>query len=71
MFYVDNVGIRPLCIKLLQMIGYDKYFEINKTLPFKVSDKKVLKKYTKLWEKISSLMNKESDSEPVYGDKKE
>ena len=30
--------------------------------------KKLLKKYTEIWEKISSLMNKEYDSEPVYGD---
>ena len=35
---------------------------------FKVNDKKPLKKYTKIWEKISSLMNKESNNEPVYGD---
>ena len=31
--------------------------------------KKLLKKYTKIWrKKISSLINKEFDSEPVYGD---
>ena len=30
-----------------------------------VTDKKLLKIYTKIWEKISNLMN----SEPVYGDK--
>ena len=35
----------------------------------KVTDKKLLKKYTKIWEKVSSLMNIEFDSEPVYGDK--
>ena len=29
---------------------------------------KLLKKYTKIWERVSSLINIESDSEPVYGD---
>ena len=36
---------------------------------FKVIDKKLLKKYAKIWEKISSLMNMEFDSESVYGDR--
>ena len=54
------------------MIGYAKYFENNNNnnnkMSFKVIDKRLLKKYTKIWEKISSLMNKEFDSELVYGD---
>ena len=29
--------------------------------------KKLLKKYIKIWEKISSLIDKNFDSEPVYG----
>ena len=66
--YNDNDDIRPLCIKLPQMIGYAKYFDSNKTISFNVIDKKLLKKHTKIWEKISSLMNIEFDSEPVYGD---
>ena len=28
-----------------------------------------MRKYTKKWGKVSSLMNKEVDTEPVYGDK--
>ena len=35
--YNDDV-IRPLCIKLPQMIGYVKYFESNKTISFKLSN---------------------------------
>ena len=35
---------------------------------FKIIDKKAVKKYTKLWEIINSLIGKEFDSEPVYGD---
>ena len=66
--YNDDDLIRPSCIKLSQMIRYVKCFDSNKTMSFKVTDKKLLKKYTKTWEKVSSLMKKESDSEPVYGD---
>ena len=45
------------------MIGYVKYFDSNKKMI-----KKLFKKYIKIWGKFSSLMNKEVDSEPVYGD---
>ena len=38
-------------------------------MPFKVIDNKLLKKYSKIWETVSSLMNVKFDSEPVYGDK--
>ena len=50
------------------MIGQGKYFDGNKTMSFKVSDKKLLKKYTKRRKKFSSSIGKECDSEPVYGD---
>ena len=66
--YNDNDDIRRSCIKLPQMIRYAKYFDSNKTMSFKVSDKKLLKRYTKIWEKISSLIGKEFDGKPVYGD---
>ena len=49
------------------MIGYAKYFDSNKTKSFKAIDKKLLKKYNKIWEKISSLLHIEFDNEPVYG----
>ena len=66
--YNDDGVIRPLCIKLPQMIGYVKCFDSNKTISFKATNKKLLKQYTKIWEKVSSLTNIKSDSEPVYGD---
>ena len=50
------------------MVGYAKHFDSNKTMSFRVSDNKLLKKYTKIWEKVSNLMNIKFDSEPVYGD---
>ena len=31
------------------MIGYAKHFESNKTMLFKISDNKLLKKYIEIW----------------------
>ena len=50
------------------MIGYVKYFDSNKTMSLKVGDNKLLRKYNKIWEKISNLLNIEFDSEHIYGD---
>ena len=50
------------------MIGYVKHFNSNKTMSFKVSDNKLLKKCNKIWEKVGNLLSIEFDSEPVYGD---
>ena len=44
------------------MIGYVKHFDSNKTTSFKATDKKLLKKFTKIWERVSSLMNIKLDS---------
>ena len=62
--YNDKDDIRPLCIKIIRMIGYAKYFaysnigyakyvESNKTMYFKVTDKKLLKKYIKILKKFA------------------
>ena len=66
--YNDGDVFRPLCIILPQMIDYVKHVDSNKTMSFKVSDNKQLKKYNKIWEKVGNLLNVEFDSEPVYGD---
>ena len=50
------------------MIGYVTHFDSNKTMCFKISDEKLLKKYTKIWERVSNLMKIEFDSEPVFVD---
>ena len=42
-YYYYYYFIRPLCIKLPQMIGYVKYFHSSKTMSFKITDKKLLK----------------------------
>ena len=41
--YNDSDIIRPLCIRLPQMIGFVKCFESNKTMSFKINDNKLLK----------------------------
>ena len=46
--YNDNDVIRPLCIKLPQMIGYVRKFEGNSIMSFKISDKQLLKKYNQI-----------------------
>ena len=65
--YNDDDAISTLFIKLPQMIGYVKHFDSNKAISFKVIDNKLLTKYNKILEKVSSLMNTKFDSEPVYG----
>ena len=47
--YNDDDVIRPLLIKLPQMIGCVKCFESNKTISFRVSDNKLLKKCIKIF----------------------
>ena len=66
--YNDDDVIRPLCILLSQMIGYVKHFDSIKTMSFKVSDNNPLKKYNKIWERVSNLLTIEFDSESFYGD---
>ena len=65
----DDDVIRPLCIRLHQMIGYANYFKDTKKMSFSASDNKLLKKGNKILEKVSNLMTTKSDSEPVYSDK--
>ena len=60
--------IRPLLLKLPQMIDYLKKFDDSMTMPFRVGDSKLFKKYCKIWRTIKSFLGIEFDSEPVYGD---
>ena len=66
--YNDNNEIKPICIRLPQMTGYAKHFDDNKTISFKVTDKQLLKKYNKIWEKVEELLNVKFESKPVSGD---
>ena len=54
--YTDK-NISPLNIRLPQLTGYVKFFsDENKLINFLVIDKKLLKKYDKVWGKIKSLL---------------
>ena len=50
------------------MLDYVKCFDSTKAMSFKVNNNNLLKKYTKTWKEMSSLMDTEFDSEPVYSD---
>ena len=54
--YNDNDRIRPLCRRLPQMTGYVRKFNENATMSFIIKDKKLLKKYSKIWETNEGLM---------------
>ena len=45
-----------------------KKFELNSTMPFKIIDKQLLKKYNQIWKKVEKLLKIEFNSKPVYGD---
>ena len=67
-FIDEDHVIRPLLLKLPQMIGYLKEFDHSMTMPSRVDDSKLFKKYCKIWKTIKPLLGIEFDSEPVYGD---
>ena len=66
--YNDNDNIKPLCIRLPQMTGYARKFDENATMSFIIKDKRLLKKYAKIWEAIEGLMKINFESKPVHGD---
>ena len=69
--YIASEGNnKSLCIKLPQLSRYAKYFDKDKKcINFMVNDKKLLKKHNKILDKVSNLLKKEFDCEPVYNDK--
>ena len=50
------------------MTGYDRKPNGNTTMPYKISDKQLLKKYNIIQKRVETLLKIEFDSEPVYGD---
>ena len=48
--------------------NFPKYLNMLNAFDSNKVDNKLLKRYTKIWERDSSLMNIEFDSEPVYND---
>ena len=50
------------------MTGYTRKFDQNATMSFIAKNKRLLKKYNKIWETIEKLMKINFESKPVYGD---
>ena len=66
--YNDNDFIRPLRVKLPQMIDYVKKLGFNLPMSFNISHKELLKKYDQIWKRTEKLLKIKFDSKPVYGD---
>ena len=68
--YNDNDVIRPLCVTLPQMTGYAKKINGHLTMSFIANNKKLVKNYNKIWEKVKNLMRIDFESELVYSNDK-
>ena len=64
--YKDAKKLRPLCIFLLKMTAYRKYFDETKFMSFLIKDDELTEKYNEILEKVTDGLKKELDSEPVY-----
>ena len=67
--YNDNTII-PLQLFLPKMTGYLNIFkDATRKMSFLSDNNEFLERYTAIWEKISHLVNKKFDSNPVYNNK--
>ena len=48
---------------------FQRNFESNKTISFKINDNKLLREYTQIQQKDKILLNIEFESEPTHGNK--
>ena len=65
--YQKGEIVKPLCIILLQMNGYIKYFENGgKNMSFMIKDDKVWDKYDKICNVIKDKLGIKFHSKPVY-----
>ena len=65
--YQEDEIVKPLCIILLQMSGYIKYFENGgRNMSFMIKDGNILDKYNKIWDKIKETLSIKFHSKPVY-----
>ena len=55
--YLNNDVIKPLCVILLQMNGYIKYFDVGgKNMSFVTDDEKVYEKYDEISNVVKNLL---------------
>ena len=68
--YKEGEIVKPLCIILLQMTGYIKYFKNGgKNMSLAIKDDDVLDKYNETWDKIKEALSIKFHSMPVYNEK--
>ena len=68
--YLNNDVIRPLCVILLQMNGYIKYFDDGgKNMPFVTDDEKVYEKYNEIWNVVKGLLKLKFAASAIRNDK--
>ena len=66
----NNSTIIPLQLFLAKITGCLNIFEDGtKKMSFFTDNNEFLERYTKIWEKISDLIDKKFDSDPVYNNK--
>ena len=67
--YNDNT-MSPVQLLLPKMTGYLNIFKDDvRKMSFFTDNNEVLERYTAIWEKISDLVNKKFDSDPIYNNK--
>ena len=68
--YQEDKIVNPLCIILLQMNGYIKYFENGrKNTSFLIKNSEVWEKYEEIWNVIKNKLNIKFHSQPIYESK--
>ena len=66
----ENDVIQPLCVILLQMNGYIKYFDDGgKNMLFVTDDEEVYEKYNEIWKVVRKLLKVKFTVDPVRDDK--
>ena len=68
--YQEDEIVKPLCIILLQMNGYIKYFENSgKNMSVFIKNNEVWKKYGDIWNVNKNKLSIKFNSEPIYENK--
>ena len=68
--YLNDDVARPLCVILLQMNGYIKYFDDGpKNRSFVTDDKEFYPKYNEIWNVIKKLLKLKFTVNPIRDDK--
>ena len=66
----NDKTISPLQLFLPKMTGYLNIFKDGtRKMSFLIDNNEFLERYTTTWDKISDLINKKIDSDPVYNNK--